>query len=79
MNKHPVILPPNVASCPSTRTDYCSRDGECARAVIDGTGRLTQDFSIEARGPNGACRYFISAASNRPAPATGPKVHEAFS
>ena len=78
MYKYPVILAPDVASCPSTRTVYCNRAGECARAVIDGTGRVTQDYSIETRDSSGACRFFVSAASNRPVPNNGPKVHKAF-
>lgn len=77
--RHPVILPIGLARCPATRTVFCARADQCARALVDGRGRMTQDYSIEPRGPGSACPHFIDAASHRPAPApVGPKVHEAL-
>lgn len=68
MTRNPVILPIGMARCPATRTDYCGRADQCARALVDGVGRYSQDFSIEPRGPGSACAHFIDADSHRPAP-----------
>lgn len=78
MTRNPVSLPLAVARCPSTRTEPCSVAGECARALAAAAGRMSQDFSIEARGPGGACMHHLPADKFRSAPAApGPKVHEA--
>jgi hypothetical protein len=38
---------------------------------------MTQDFSIEPRGVNGACIYHLALSQFRQAPtAPGPRVHE---
>ena len=79
MTRHPIILSPDVAHCPSTRTVACSLSGECARALVGWKNRPVQDYSFEARDPDGRCRYYLSAATYRICPPPpGPKVHEAL-
>lgn len=75
MTRRPVILSLDYARCPSTRTVPCSVAHDCARALVDGVGRYSQDFSIEAR-PGGKCGYHLPANQHQPAsPTAGPKVH----
>lgn len=76
MIRPPVVLDAKIAVCPSTRTVFCLLADTCARAIVDGRGRVTQDFSIEAR-PGGSCGYYLAAHLHRPVvQVAGPKVHE---
>ena len=73
----PVVLHPNIARCPTTRQVPCLRVDTCAHALCDPANRPVQDYSIEQRGANGECSYYLDASMHRPAPAaTGPRVHE---
>lgn len=77
MTRAPVYLPQNVARCPSTRTQHCAQAGGCAKALVDGAGRAVEDYSTNARGPNGACLHFADAAlCRKPAETIKIKVHE---
>lgn len=70
-------LPIGQARCPSTRTEPCSRAGECARGTEPhAIGREVNDYSTETRAPNGSCAWFIAIAYAEPEP-TAPTVHDA--
>lgn len=73
----PVVIPSSIARCPTTRQVPCMKADTCARALCDPTNRPVQDYSIEQRGANGECSYYLDASMHRPEPfATGPRVHE---
>lgn len=77
MSAPPIVIPIGITHCPSTRTVPCSLADDCARAHPDSARRMTQDFSIEPRGVNGACIYHLALSQFRQAPtAPGPRVHE---
>ena len=72
----PVTLPLDVARCPATRTVHCILADSCARALVDGVGRYSQDYSIEAR-PSGKCIHYMPSHQHRGVvPVMEPKVHE---
>ena len=69
MNLNKVTLPPTVARCPDTRTKPCQQAATCAKAlVLHSKDRPTQDYSIEARGANGACNHYLPASDFRKPP-----------
>lgn len=79
MTHLPIALPLSVARCPASRTVHCSVANECARALVDGQGRFSQDFSIEPRGSGLGCTYHMPAHNYRTAaPIAGPAVHESW-
>ena len=79
MTRHPIILSPEIARCPSTRTVACSLSGECALALVEPKNRSVQDYSFFPRGPGGRCKHYIPADTCRiRPPPPGPKVHEAL-
>ena len=76
MNR-PVVLPLTEARCPASRTVPCGLAATCARALVDGVGRYSQDYSIEARGPGNKCVHHLDASMFRPgATKAGPTSHE---
>lgn len=67
----PINLPLTIARCPATRQVPCAKSADCARALVDGKGRNVQDYSIDARGADGACLSHMPAHKYRQAPAPG--------
>lgn len=73
MNHAPVNMPLSIARCPSTRTAGCEKSESCAKALVDGTGRPVQDYSIETRDSAGACLHYLPADKFRTAATQAPK------
>ncbi len=73
----PVVLDRMIARCPTTRTRPCARHDTCAHALCDPANRPVQDYSIEARTSDGACRYWLDASRYRkPSAASAPRIFE---
>ena len=73
----PVILPPTMARCPSTRTGDCWQASHCARAQApQEINRPNQDYTQEKNWGPMVCLYFVPLSACK-VTADGPTVHEA--
>jgi hypothetical protein len=73
---NPVVLPPSLARCPSTRQVPCCRADSCAHALVaHSPTRPVQDFSHEVR-PASGCIHYLNAAQYRPAPDAARPVRD---